>query len=391
MTKTAADTPALFRPLTLGDVTLPNRVVISPMQQYAAAPDALATDHHLVHLGRFALGGAGLVFTEALATEPAGRLTYSDLGIWNDDQAAALAPIAEFIRRNGAVPGTQLLHAGRKGSVQRPWHGYGPLSDDDVAVRGERPWPTVGPSVVPAMPGWPAPTELDRDSLARIVDDHAASARRCHEAGFDALNIHGAHGYLIHTFLSPLSNTREDEYGGDRAGRMKLAVDIAAAVRSEWPAGKPLFYRLSCDDALHGGWTIEDTVVLARALVDAGVDVIDCSSRGLSRRGTPVVIRRELGFQVPYSDQVRRETGATTMTVGLILDPHQAEAILRDGKADLVAIGREALFNPNWARQAAVALAGDDAFETHWPDRDGWWLVRRARSLAADAAASDEE
>jgi 2,4-dienoyl-CoA reductase-like NADH-dependent reductase (Old Yellow Enzyme family) len=235
------------------------------------------------------------------------------------------------------------------------------------------------------MPDWPAPAELDRDSVARIVDDFARGSRRCHQAGFDVLNIHGAHGYLIHTFLSPLSNERTDEYGGDRAGRMKLALDIVAAVRSEWPAGKPLFFRLSCDDALPGGWRIEDTVVLARALIEAGVDVIDCSSRGLTRRGTPVVIRRQPGFQVPYSERVRRDSGATTMTVGLILDPDQAEAILQGGKADLIAIGREALFNPNWARQAAVALAGDGAFETHWPERDGWWLSRRARSLRADA------
>jgi 2,4-dienoyl-CoA reductase-like NADH-dependent reductase (Old Yellow Enzyme family) len=385
------ETPFLFRHLRLRGVTLPNRVVISPMQQYAAEPDGMATDHHMVHLGRFALGGAGLVFTEALATEPDGRLTYSDLGIWNDEQAAALAPIADFIRRNGAVPGTQLLHAGRKGSVQRPWHGYGPLTEADVAARGEQPWPTVGPSAVPAMPGWPAPAALDRDDLARIVDDHARGARRCHEAGFDVLNIHGGHGYLIHTFLSPLANTRDDEYGGDRAGRMKLAIDIAAAVRAEWPAEKPLFFRLSCDDALDGGWTIDDTVVLAHELMAAGVDVIDCSSRGLSRRGTPVVIRREPGFQVPYSDQVRRQAGAATMTVGLIMTPDQAEAILSDGKADLVAIGREALFNPNWARQAAIDLIGDEAFESHWPDRDGWWLVRRARSLAAGADERGED
>lgn len=380
-----AKTPHLFRPLELRGITLPNRIVISPMQQYAAGPDAMPTAHHQVHLGRFALGGAGLVFTEALTTDPDGRVTYSDLGIWRSEQADALAQIADFVRNNGAVPGAQLLHAGRKGSMQRPWHGYLPLSDVDIEERDEHPWPTVGPSPISALPGWPAPMALDRESIARIVDDHAQAARRCHDAGFDVLNIHGAHGYLIHTFLSPLSNRRTDAYGGDRNGRMKIAIDIAAAVRSEWPADKPLFFRLSCEDSLEGGWEVDDTVVLAKALLAAGVDVIDCSSGGLGRRGTPVVSPREPGFQVHFADQVRREAVAATMAVGLILDARQAEAVLREGKADLVAIGREALYNPNWARQAAVDLMGEKAFETHWPARDGWWLYRRARSLTRPA------
>ena len=381
--------PQLFTPLKLRDITLPNRIVISPMQQYAANPDGLTTDHHLVHLGRFALGGAGLVFTEALAVEPQGRLTYADLGIWNDDQIPGLTRVADFIRNNGSIPGAQLLHAGRKASVQRPWHGYGPLSATDVSERNEHPWTTVGPTSIPAMPGWPNPDALDQNDIARIVDQHAAGARRCHLAGFDALNIHAAHGYLIHTFLSPLSNQRDDEFGADLAGRMKLALDIASAVRSEWPANKPLFFRLSCDDALPGGWQIEDTVQLARELTQRGVDVIDCSSGGLSRRGTPVVTRRLPGFQVTYSDQVRRETSATTMTVGLIMEPTHAETILADGQADLIAIGREALHNPNWANQALVALTNDEAFETGWPERDGWWLYRRARSLHPDAPDRD--
>ena len=373
----------LLSPLILRGIELPNRVVISPMQEYAAGPDGVAQDFHLVHLGRFALGGAGLVFTEALAVSPQARLTYSDLGIWAADQVAPLRRIANFVREQGAVPGAQLIHAGRKASVQRPWHGYEPLGQIDVDERGEAPWQTVGPTALPAMDGWPVPKALSVDDCKHIVEAHAKAARRCREAGFDVLNIHAAHGYLIHSFLSPLANQREDVYGGDRDGRMRLAVEIADAVRSEWPSHLPIFFRLSCVDDLDGGWDMADTLVLARRLKDAGIDVIDCSSRGLSRRGTPVVFPRAPHFQVPYAEQVKLDVDIPTCAVGLIFDFEAADAIVRSGQADLVAIGREALRNPNWAAQAAVALRGDEAYASHWPGRWGWWLVRRARSLAA--------
>jgi 2,4-dienoyl-CoA reductase-like NADH-dependent reductase (Old Yellow Enzyme family) len=373
----------LLSPLTLGDIELRNRIVISPLQEYAANPDGLALDFHLVHLGRFALGGAGLVFTEALAVSPEARLTYADLGIWEDRQIEPLRRIASFLREHGAVPGAQLLHAGRKGSVQRPWHGYEPLGDADFDERGERAWQTVGPSAVPAMDGWPAPKALTVDECGQIVQDHAVAARRCREAGFEALNIHGAHGYLIHSFLSPLSNTRDDIYGGSLEGRMRLAIEIAEAVRTEWPKHLPIFYRLSCVDDLDGGWSLDDTLVLAERLKAAGVDVIDCSSRGLGRRGTPVVFPRAPGFQVGYANTVRRDVDIPTCAVGLIYDFDEANTIIKTGQADLVAIGREALRNPNWPAQAAVALEGEDAYDTHWPARWGWWLVRRARSLQA--------
>ena len=375
--------PALLLPLSLRGTTLRNRIVISPLQEYAAKEDGQATDFHLVHLGRFALGGAGLVFTEALAVAPEARLTYADLGIWNDEHIGPLKRIADFLGEQGAVPGAQILHAGRKASVQRPWHGYEPLTARDVEVRGEAPWTVLGPSAISAMEGWPVPHALDAGECRRVVDEHGAAARRCHLAGFEALNIHGAHGYLLHSFLSPLANRREDQYGGDREGRMRLAIEVAEAVRSAWPSNKPIFYRLSCIDDLPGGWELEDTIELSRRLVAIGIDVVDCSSRGLALRGTPVVTPRAPGFQVPYSRAVRTQAGAVTCAVGLIYEAAAANRIVTDGDAVLVAIGREALRNPNWSAQAAVELMGDSAYESHWQPRWGWWLVRRARSLAA--------
>lgn len=378
-----AQCPALLRSLTLRGVSLRNRIVISPLQEYAARSDGRALDFHLVHLGRFALGGAGLVFTEALAVSEQGRLTYSDLGVWDDGHIDPLCRIVDFLHNHGAAAGAQLLHAGRKGSVQRPWHGYEPLGDQDFEQRGEPAWETIAPSPIGAMPGWQIPRQMSVDDCKRVVESFAKGARRACKAGFDVLNIHGAHGYLIHSFLSSISNQRTDAYGGDRSARMRFALDVAEAVRSEWPSDRPIFYRLSCVDDLEGGWTLEDTLVLSKALKACGVDVIDASSRGLARRGTPVVFPREPGFQVPYAQAIRRETSMTTCAVGLIMDFAEANDIIDKGRADLVAIGREALRNPNWAAQAAVALLGAKAYETHWQPRWGWWLVRRAASLEA--------
>ena len=377
----SSDKPPLLTPFSMRAVSLRNRVVISPLQEYAAMPDGLASDFHLVHLGRFAQGGAGLVFTEALAITKAGRLTLSDLGIWDDAQIEPLARIAGFLQSQGAAAGAQLVHAGRKASVQRPWHGYEPLGPIDVTERNEHAWPTIGPSPLAPMPGWPIPVEMSLDDCRRAIDAFAMGARRVRRAGFDVLNIHGAHGYLIHSFLSPISNQRQDEYGGDLEGRMRFALEVAEAVRSEWPADRPIFYRLSCIDDMDGGWTLEDTLVLSRLLQARGMDVIDASSRGLGRRGTPVIFSRAPGFQVPYAESIRKHTGMPTCAVGLIMDFEQANDIIAQGQADVVAIGREALRNPNWAAQAAVALVGEEAYETHWQPRWGWWLVRRAASL----------
>ena len=243
--KIVSDSPALFTPVTLRGVTLKNRIVISPMQQYAAEGDGLPTDYHIAHYGRAAMGGAGLVFTEALCTSPQGRLTYTDLGVWDDGFIAPLARIAANVRALGATPGAQILHAGRKASVQRPCHGFEPLTATDARERGEAPWETVGPSALAANPGWPIPREMTRADIDAALAEHAAAARRCREAGFDVLDVHAAHGYLIHTFLSPISNQRTDGYGGGLEGRIRFALEVAAAVRSEWPDDKPLFYRIS--------------------------------------------------------------------------------------------------------------------------------------------------
>ncbi len=375
--------PRLLAPLALRGVALKNRIVISPMQQYAAGRDGLPTDHHLAHYGRLAMGGAGLVFTEALCVSPRGRLTYSDLGIWDDACVAPLARIADAVRGQGAAPGAQILHAGRKASVQRPWDGFEPLSGTDAAERGEAPWETVGPSALPANPGWPAPREMTPSDIDAALAAHAAAARRCREAGFDVLDVHAAHGYLIHTFLSPIGNRRRDGYGGSLDGRMRFALEAAEAVRSEWPDDKPLFYRISCIDDEEGGWTLDDSVELARELGKRGVDVMDCSSRGLGPRGTPVVAPREQGFQVPFAERLKRDTGLAAMAVGLIMEPAYAESVVAEGRADLVAIGREALNDPNWPLHAARALMGDGAFESVWQPRYGWWLSKRAKSLAA--------
>jgi 2,4-dienoyl-CoA reductase-like NADH-dependent reductase (Old Yellow Enzyme family) len=378
---------ALFQELRLREVTLPNRIVISPMQQYMAGRDGYPRDWHFVHLAKMAVGGAGTVFTEALAIEPDGRVTYHDLGVWDDAHVDGLKRLVEGIAGHGAVPATQLIHAGRKASVAPPYHGFEPLGESDRRDRSEAPWPVVSASALEANPGWPTPRALSRGEIGQILERFAAGARRAREAGFRVLDVHGAHGYLIHCFLSQLSNQREDEYGGDLGGRMRFALEVADAVRSEWPSELPLFYRLSCIDDAAGGWTLEDSVALSRELKARGVDVIDCSSGGLGRRTTPLIIPREPGYQVPYAARIRRDTGIATMAVGLIMDPHHANDIVQSGDADLVAIGREALNNPNWGLHAKVALLGDDAYEAGWPKAYGWWLERRAKALEASRRA----
>ncbi|GGC46100.1 NADH:flavin oxidoreductase/NADH oxidase [Chelatococcus reniformis] len=375
--------PHLFSPLTLRGVTLANRVVVSPMQQYAAGPDGLPTAFHRQHYGRLSLGGAGTVITEALAVSPEGRVTSADLGLWSDDHVGALAAIAEEIDRFGATPATQLIHAGRKGSVSRPWQGYAPLTQANAA-EGDPPWTTLAPSALPANPGWHVPEALTGDGIARLVDAYARATARAARAGFKVLDIHAAHGYLIHTFLSPLSNRRTDAWGGDFAGRVRLLLQVMEAVRSAWPSERPLLVRLSCVDDQPGGWTLDESVALSRLLVEAGVDVVDCSSGGLGERTTTRMIRRPEGYQVPYAARIRAEAQVPTMAVGLITTPAFADAVVRDGRADLVAIGREALSNPHWPLHAARELGQDPDFSL-WPSSWGWWLDKRARAAAAAA------
>lgn len=372
--------PLLFSPTTIRALTLKNRAVVPPMCQYSAV-DGIANDWHLVHLGGFAKGGFGAIMTEAAAVKSEGRITHGDLGFWSDAHAEALRPIVAFVREFGAAMGVQLAHAGRKASMQRPWRGNGPLGADDFA-RGDTPWPIIGASPDPVDEGWLEPREMTLSDIADLVEAFAAAARRADAIGCDFVEIHGAHGYLLQTFLSPASNRRADAYGGDLSGRMRAALETAEAVRAAWPDGKPLFFRISSVDGFEGGWTIEDSVVLAKALKDIGVDVIDCSSGGNKGRTAGSAGRLvPLGFQLDYAAEVRAKAGVTTQAVGMMLDGPQAEAALQAGQADLIAIGREALFDPFWAHHQAYAM-GVNEYED-WPEQYGWWLERREASIQA--------
>ncbi len=376
--------PRLFTPITLRNTTARNRIVISPMCQYSAQ-DGMANDWHLVHLGKFAQGGAGIVMTEAVAVAAAGRITHGDLGLWHDGQVEPLRRIAAFLRADGAVPAIQLAHAGRKASMQRPWFGNAALTAEDIA-RGDRPWDIVAPSAIPLDEGWLMPHELSGPELEALREDWRLATQRADAAGFDVLEIHCAHGYLLHEFLSPLSNHRSDAYGGDRARRMAYPLAVIETVRAAWPAGKPLFVRISSVDGIAGGLELADSTAFAREAKARGADVIDCSSGGLMGSATAARIPRGYGFQVPFAAAIRRDADIATMAVGLILHPQQAEDALMSGAADLIAIGREVLFDPNWPLHAELALSetkgeiGDGTFAS-WPKQYGWWLERREPGL----------
>ena len=361
----------LFTPIALRDVELRNRVVVSPMCQYSAR-DGFANDWHFVHLGQFAMGGFGLVFIEASAVLADGRITHGDLGLWSDDHIDPIRRIAQYVHAQGARIGIQLAHAGRKASMQRPWFGNAVLGPADHA-RGEDPWPIVGPVAAPHDDGWLVPHALDRRGIAHIVEAFGAATRRADAAGVDVVEIHGAHGYLLHSFLSPVANTREDEYGRNLAGRMRFALEVARAAREAWPARKPLFFRMSTVDGVQGGWSLDDSVALAKELKAIGVDVVDCSAGGfVTSRLHPAK-----GYLVANASRVRREAGIATQAVGFIVDAHQAEAILQSGEADLIAVARDALFDTHWAGKGAVELEGEAGW-AQWPAQYGWWLERRA-------------
>lgn len=368
--------PLLFTPITIKNVTLKNRVVIAPMATYGAV-EGIAQDWHLAHLGRLALGGAGCVFVEATAVTDQGRITNGDVGLWSAAHIPPLKRIAEFMKSVNVVPAIQIAHAGRKGSMQRPWFGNGALTAEDLA-RGEKKWDTVAPTSEPMAEGFIVPRALSVSDLAVLKGQWADAAKRALEAGFEVLEIHNAHGYLIHQFLSPISNKRNDAYGGDFAGRTRFPLEVAEAVRAAWPKDKPLFLRVSAVDGLDGGWTMDDTVAYAKELKARGIDVIDCSSGGLFGSATAARVKRTWGFQVPYAERVRREAGVMSMAVGLIIDPQLAESILQKGQADLIAIAREALANPCWPQMAEIAL-GRKAVEAmdDWPVQYGWWLKHR--------------
>lgn len=385
----------LFSPLALRGRVTRNRVVVSPMCVYAAR-DGMANEWHLVHYGKFAVGGAGIVMTEATAVEQDGRITYGCMGLWSDAHIEPLRRIAEFVRSQGALPGIQLAHAGRKGSCQIPWDGAGPLNEAD-AMRGEKPWPLVGPSALPANAARPIPEELTLDRMREIRRSWGAAARRAGQAGFDVVEIHGAHGYLLHTFLSPISNHRTDRYGGNLENRMRYPLEVAKEVRDNWPDDRPMFFRLSAIDDIRGGWTLDDSVVFARRLGAVGIDVIDCSGGGIDA-GKSRTVATELsqapGFQVPFAETIRKEADIRSLAVGLIVNARHAESILQDDQADLISMGRELLYNPNWPLHAIVQLEGEAGYEA-WPlpfrrsmtKRSAWIAVHREPEAPAHPAA----
>ena len=339
----------LFTPLTVRDVTFRNRIAVSPMCQYSSV-DGLASDWHLVHLGSRAVGGAGLVITEAAAVEARGRISPGDAGIWKDEHIGPLERLARFLREQGAVAGIQLAHAGRKASTRRPWEGGGTIPESDGG------WPTVAPSTVPFQPEDPAPVELSQPGIHSIVDAFRTAARRALRAGFQVVEIHGAHGYLIHQFLSPLSNRRTDEYGGAFENRIRLALEVAEAVRGAWPLNLPLFLRISATDWVEGGWTADESVELARRVRPLGVDLIDCSSGGSAANAK---VPLAPGYQVPFAGRIRREAGILTGAVGLISTPQQADEIIRSEQADLVLLAREFLRDPYFPLHAARVLGAE--------------------------------
>jgi len=371
----------LFEPIRLREVAARNRIVVSPMCEYSSR-DGFANDWHLVHLGKFAQGGAGIVMMEATAVEKRGRITHGDVGIWDDGQIAGLRRICEFMKGQGAVPAVQLAHAGRKASMARPWYGNGPLTPADLD-RGDKPWATVAPTEKSLGEGWIVPRAFKPGDFEVVLNAFRQAARRANAAGFEVVELHAAHGYLLHTFLSPLSNDRMDQYGGSLENRMRFPLEVVKAVRESWPAGKPLFVRISSIDDVEGGWSLEDSLSFSRKLKDLQVDVIDCSSGGIlgsATAATRTVLPRVPGFQLPFSEKIRKEVGIATMAVGLILTGRQAEEALQAGRADLIAVGRELLFDPNWPHHAARELGVDPEFSL-WPPQYGWWLTRRESLL----------
>lgn len=346
--------PHLFEPFTLRGITFPHRIFVSPMCQYSAV-EGRATDWHLVHLGTRAVGRAAAVIAEASAVTPDGRISPADLGIWSDRHIEPLARIFQFISQQGSVPGIQLAHAGRKASTAAPWLGGTPLSPEEGGWK-----PILAPSAIPFVEGYQVPVEMSHDQIASVCDAFAVAARRAVDAGAKIIEIHAAHGYLLHEFLSPLSNHRADEYGGSFENRIRFLCETVSDVRRAWPDDLPLFVRISQTDWVEGGWTLEDSVALVRALQPLGVDLIDCSSGGnVATAKIPV----GAGYQVPGAERIRKETRIATGAVGMITDPMQADQIIRLGQADVVFIARQFLRDPYFPLHAAAAVHKEIA----WP------------------------
>ncbi len=364
----------LFSPFSIRDVTLKNRIVVPPMHQYSAVK-GFPTDWHLMNAGKFAAGGAGLVVVESTKVERRGCGTVGDLGIWDDKFIAPLNRLVTFIKEQGSVPGLQLGHSGRKARANRPWEGDGPLQRR-TDIEDWDAWIPVAPSAIAHSEKWPVPRALETREVKELVKAWGQAARRAHEAGFEVLELHGAHGYLVHEFLSERSNQRTDEYGGSESNRMRFLIEVTDEVRSHWPDRKPLFVRLSVED--NAGFGPEQSARLARLLKPRGVDVIDCSSGGITDSAPILGKEIKYSYQVPLSEYVRRHADIVTMAVGLIIHGDQAEQILRAGQADLIAVGREILNNPNWPMDAALKLGADGPFRTV-PPQFGWWLGTRAK------------
>ena len=339
----------LFESLSLRDVSLRNRIAVSPMCEYSAV-DGVPQPWHMVHLGSRAVGGAGLVLTEATAVEARGRISPADTGIWNDQQSEAWSPIVDFMHAQGAVPGIQLAHAGRKASTAAPW------SQPTKVEVGEGGWTPVAPSALAYSDDYPQPDALDTNGIAEVIEAFRLATKRSIDCGFRVIEIHAAHGYLLHQFLSPLSNHRQDAWGGSFENRIRLTREVVAASRSVMPEGLPLLVRISATDWVDGGWDIEQSIELSRLLKHEGVDLIDVSSGGLSREQS---ITLGPGYQVPFAARIRREAGIATGAVGLITEPEQAEAIVAGGEADMVLLARELLRDPYWPRRAAKALGAE--------------------------------
>ena len=345
----------LFSALTMRDVTVNNRIVVSPMCQYISE-NGSANDWHLMHLGQFAMGAGGLVITEATHVSPEGRISPKCLGLYSDDNERTLKRVVDFCKTHGVAKiGTQLAHAGRKASTKPPLYGGGPLADD------EGPWTTVAPSAV-GYADWPAPQALDDAGLAKVKADFVAATERSARIGFDLIEMHGGHGYLLHQFLSPLSNQRNDHYGGSIEGRMQFPLEVFKACRAVWPEHLPMGIRLSATDWLDGGLTVDETIEVAKAMKQAGCDFIDVTSGGLH---PDQKISVGPGYQVPFAERVRKEADVTTMAVGMIADPAQAEDIVASGQADMIAIARGMMDDPHWAWHAAQRLG----VETEYPDQ----------------------
>lgn len=377
----------LFESIAFRGVELSNRIVVSPMGMYSAV-NGYITPFHLVHYGKFAMGGAGLVFVEQTSVSRKGRITNGDPGLWEDGQIDGMRQIVHVIKSQRSKAAIQINHGGRKSSQQHAFRGNSHLTDRDIEM-GEETWVPTGPSDVAFSDGFQTPIPLSKDGLTGVRDAFVATARRAVLAGFDVIELHMAHGYLLQSFLSPLANFRTDEYGGSLENRMRFPLEVTRAVRAALPSATPLFVRISATDWIDGGWEIEDSVIFSRKLKELGVDLVDCSTGGNLRAGsTNANLGRGPGYQVPFAERIRHEADIATGAVGMIRTPDFAEKILQDGRADLIFMARQMLYDPFWALHAAEHFGLTGTFET-WPEQYGWWLAKWGGALRVNGESLD--